>query len=156
MPAISPLVPSRLILNLSPAADEGGGVTTRWQRRNSIQLQFVSKLVRLSPHPPPSNPNKGGRSPTIASSPPGGALSHDVDALLPFPQPADQQAAKNHRIQNRESLHWHAGMFTWCAPASPALPLSPPAFGCLHGISQAAPRPNMHRHRRPCLIPMAS
>ena len=63
------------------------------------------------------------------------------------------KATKNHRIRNREKPGcWHAALgmkcFTCGAAASPALPLSPRAFCCLHGISQAAPRPNMHCHRR--------
>ena len=43
MPAISPLVPSRLILNLSPA--EGGrGVTTRWQPGRLRVIRFNCNL----------------------------------------------------------------------------------------------------------------
>ena len=159
MPAISPLVPSQLILNLSPAAGGSGHHTVAaWAAScNSIQLQFVSKLVRLSPHPPTNRTKATDHRPFYFLSHQHLLLLHcDVDALLPFPQ----SPPKTIGSKTARSLCWHAALgmkcFTCGAAGSPALPLSPPALGCLHGISQAAPRPNMHCHRRPCPIPMAS
>ena len=160
VPAISPLVPSRLILNLSPAEAWKGGHHTvaGWAAScNSIQLQFVSKLVRLSPQPPTNRTKATDHRPLLPLSP-APVMSMPSSSYCLFrnqPPPPKTIGSKTAR-----SLCWHAALgmkcFTCGATGSPALPLSPPALGCLHGISQAAPRPNMHCHRRPCPIPMAS
>lgn len=106
MPAISPLVPSRLILNLSPA-EEGRGVTTRWQPGRLRVIRFNCNLSANWSDYPRSRPPPPEQRRLITGH---CFLSHqqhlllhcDVDALLlPFPQPPT--AAKNHRIQNREN-----------------------------------------------------
>ena len=123
---------------------------------NSIQLQFVSKLVRLSPQPPTTRPTSveqrlitGHHFLFIAAT--WATTNYLSSSQCPA---AFFHGMESNLIKNREAF---AGIrFTCGAVGSPALPLSPRAFACLHGISQPAPRPNMQRHRRPCPIPMAS
>ena len=168
MPPISPLVPSRLILNLSPAARRGrGGHHTVAACPTLRVIRFNRNLSANWSDYPRSRPSPEQRQLITDHC----FLSHhhllllhcDVDALLllPFPQPPTPPKTIGSKTARSRAGWWHAaalGMkcFTCGAAASPALPLSPRAFGCLHGISQAAPRPSMHCHRRPCPIPMAS